>query len=156
VRQLLGRSTAKLSQASNCHRRFTKSGHRHMLPSVRPVSSDKGVGHMLFRVTTLIAAASAAATIGSVAPAAHADTADQQFLNLVHSNGVGGQDDTLVTFAHEFCGTNGWLPSGPALYGQGVLPGQLYTIKIAASRVYCPDKIVVPPGPPNVYHGGNL
>jgi Protein of unknown function (DUF732) len=108
---------------------------------------------MFLRVTTLIAAASATAAIGSVAPAAHADTPDQQFLNLVHSNGVGGQDDTLITYAHEFCNINGWLPSGPALYGQGVLPAQLYTIKVAASRVYCPDKIV--PLPPNVYHDGN-
>ena len=116
----------------------------------------RGLGTVFLRLTTLIGAAAATAAIGSAAPTAHADTPDQQFLNLVHSNGVGGQDDTLIAYAHEFCTTSGWLPSGPALYGQGVAPGQLYTIKVAASRVYCPDKIAAPNGPPNVYHGGNL
>jgi hypothetical protein len=48
-----------------------------------------------------------------VAPAAHADTQDQQFLNLAHSNGVGGQDDSLVAYAHEFCNTNGAGESSP-------------------------------------------
>jgi hypothetical protein len=94
------------------------------------------LGTMFLRVTTLIAAASAAAAIGSAAPAAHADTPDQQFLNLVHSNGVGGQDDTLITYAHEFCTINGWLPSGPALYGQGAWPGQLYIVQ-TAPRAEC-------------------
>ncbi len=111
---------------------------------------------MFLRVTTLIAAASATATIGSATPAAHADTADQQFLNLVHSNGVGGQDDSLIAFAHEFCDTNGPYGTVLPLYGQGVWPGQLYIVKVAASRAYCPDKIVAPLAPPNVYHGGSL
>jgi len=111
---------------------------------------------VFLRVTTLITAATATAAIGSAAPAAHADAPDQQFLNLVHSNGVGGQDDTLIAYAHEFCGGGPVLPSGPALFGQGVTPGQLYQVKVAASRVYCPDKIAVPGQPRNVYHGGNL
>jgi hypothetical protein len=103
---------------------------------------------MFLRVATLIAAASATAAIGSAAPDAHADpqTKDQQFLNMVRSNGVGGQDDTLITYAHEFCtSTTGVLPSRPVLYGQGVQPEQFYTIKEAASRAYCPDKIAMPP-----------
>ncbi len=111
---------------------------------------------MLLRVTTLIAAATATTAIGSAAPAARADTPDQQFLNLVHSNGVGGEDDTLIAHALEFCGGGPVLPSEPALLGQGVMPGQLYQVKVVASRVYCPDKIAVPAQPPNVYHGGNL
>jgi hypothetical protein len=90
------------------------------------------------------------------APMARADTPDQQFLNLVHSNGIGGQDDTLIAFAHEFCDSAPWMASGPALMGQGVGPGQIYQVKVAASRVYCPNKIAIPAGPPNVYHGGNL
>ena len=111
---------------------------------------------MILRVTTLIAVAAAAAAIGSTAPHAYADTPDQQFLNLVHSNGVGGQDDTLVAFAHQFCDSV-YMSSGWDLVGQGVSPGQIYVVKVAASRVYCPDKIAAPPpGPPNVYHGGNL
>jgi hypothetical protein len=89
-------------------------------------------------------------------PLAQADTPDQQFLNLVHANGVGGQDDTLIAYAHEFCNGPGMTPSGPALLGQGVGPGGIYMVKVAASRIYCPDKIATPIGPPNVYHGGNL
>jgi hypothetical protein len=103
-------------------------------------------------VATLIAAAGATAAIGSAAPDAHADNPDQQFLNLVHSNGVGGQDDTLIAFAHEFCNNVAWPPSVPALYGQGVWPQQLFIVRTSASRVYCPDKIVVPVVPPPVYH----
>lgn len=111
---------------------------------------------MFLRLATLIAAAAATAATGSAAPAADADTPDQQFLNLVHSNGIRGQDDTLIAYAHEFCGGGPVLPSGGALFGQGVMPGQLYQVRVAASRAYCPDKIAVPAQPPNVYHGGNL
>jgi hypothetical protein len=107
-------------------------------------------------VATLIAAATATVAIGSLAPAAQADTPDQQFLNLVHSNGVGGQDDSLIAFAHEFCDTNGPYNTVFPLFGQGVFPGQIYTVKVAASRAYCPDKIAVPVIPPPVYHGGSL
>jgi hypothetical protein len=104
-------------------------------------------------VATLIAAAGATAAIGSAAPAAYADTPDQQFLNLVHLNGVGGQDDSLIAFAHEFCDTNGPYNTVLPLYGQGVWPGQIYTLKVAASRVYCPNKIAVPVSPPQVFTG---
>ena len=86
---------------------------------------------------------------------AHADTQDQQFLNLVHSNGVGGQDDSLVAYAHEFCNTDGqnmWDTALP-LAGQGVWPGQFYTLRVAPSRVYCPDKIAVPVIPAPVFTG---
>lgn len=91
-----------------------------------------------------------------VIPAVHADNPDQQFLNLVHSNNIAAQDDTLIAFAHEYCDNQQWMASGPALLGQGVGPAQIYQIKVAASRIYCPDKIPIPAGPPNVYHGGNL
>ena len=94
-------------------------------------------------------------TVG-FAPVAHADPGDQQFLNLVHSNGIAGQDDTLITYAHEFCSGTG-TPSALTLLGQGVVgPGQMYVVQTAASRVYCPDKIAVPPRGPHVYHGGTL
>jgi hypothetical protein len=104
-------------------------------------------------VATFIGVAGATAAIGSAAPAAHADTSDQQFLNLVHSNGVGGQDDSLISFAHEFCNTNGPYGTVFPLLGQGVLPGQIYTVKVAASRAYCPAKIAVPNIPPPVFTG---
>jgi hypothetical protein len=102
-----------------------------------------------------LAAVAAAVGIAAAtpAPAAHADTPDQQFLNLVHSNGVGGQDDSLIAFAHEFCDTNGPYGTLFPLYGQGVWPGQVFIVKTAASRAYCPNKIVVPVVPPPVFHG---
>jgi hypothetical protein len=104
---------------------------------------------MFLRVTTLIAAASATAAIGSAAPDAHADpqTQDQQFLETVRWYGVRGSDDTLEKYAHEFC-TNptGVLRFRRDLYTRGVvLPEQFYYIKVAASRAYCPDKIAIPP-----------
>ena len=49
------------------------------------VTRQKGVEHMLDRVATLIAAASATAAIGS-APTAHAD--EQAFLDDLQSGGV--------------------------------------------------------------------
>jgi hypothetical protein len=95
---------------------------------------------MFLRVATLIAAASATAAIGSAA--AHADTADQQFLNTVHSHGVGGQDDTLIAYAYEFCSPTIFYPSGYALAGQGVQLGQFNVIQTAAAPAYCPNKVV--------------
>jgi Protein of unknown function (DUF732) len=95
---------------------------------------------MFLRVATLVAAASATVAIGSAAPAAQADTPDQQFLNLVHANGVPGQDDSLIAFAHEFCDTNDpVLNTVFPLYGQGVLPGQIYILKVAAQ--FCPPHL---------------
>jgi hypothetical protein len=104
----------------------------------------------------LAAFAMVAVPVAVGAAPANADTPDQQFLNLVHSNGVGGQDDSLIAFAHEFCDTNGPYGTVFPLYGQGVWPGQLFIVKTAASRAYCADKIAVPVIPPPVYHGGSL
>jgi hypothetical protein len=103
---------------------------------------------MLLRVATLIAVASATAAI-SPAVDAHADTVDQQYLDWVRSNGVtGGQDDTLIAFGHEWSNSPpvGVQPSQFPLQGQGVLPGQLYTVRMAASHFYCPTRVVAPPG----------
>ena len=83
--------------------------------------------------------------IGS--PPAQADPAqDRQFLDLVHSNGVGGQDASLIAFAQQFCSPNPplFLDTVGALYGQGVFPSQIYVVKEAASRVYCPNRIAAP------------
>jgi Protein of unknown function (DUF732) len=102
---------------------------------------------MFRRVATLIAVASATAATGLAAPDAHADPRDKQFLDMVQKNGVGGQTQTLLDYAHEFCDstTSVQLRSRPDLYAQGVLPVQLYIVREAASRVYCPQKIVMPP-----------
>lgn len=37
-----------------------------------------------------------------------------------------------------------FLDTVGALYGQGVWPSQIYILKVAASRVYCPDRIATP------------
>jgi hypothetical protein len=104
---------------------------------------------MFRRVATLIAVASATAATGLAAPHAHADplsVSDKQFLNMVHSMGVEGHDDTLLTYAQQFCNsTTVELPARPDLYRQGVRPDQFYAINEAASRVYCWQKIATPP-----------
>ena len=111
---------------------------------------QRGGGHMFLRGATLIAATTVTALSGLTAPDAHADpqTQDQQFLKLVQSNGVVADNDTLKKYAHQFCDAEGIqpLPARRDLYDQGVLPVQLYTVRMAASRVYCPNKIATPPG----------
>jgi hypothetical protein len=103
---------------------------------------------MYRRVATLIAVASATAAIGLAEPDAHADpqTDNQRFLDIVRRHGVGGQDETLLKYAGEFCTnkTGVQLPSRPELYGQGVRPDQFYIINEAASRVYCFGRVAVP------------
>jgi hypothetical protein len=101
--------------------------------------------------------AALAITAVMLAPAAHADTPDQQFLNMVHANGVGGDDATLVAYGHEFCDmTAGDYPSYPALKSQGVVGYQPYlTIQNAAAMAYCPGKAptVRPPMRPPIFTG---
>jgi hypothetical protein len=102
---------------------------------------------MFRRVATLIAVASATAASGLAAPDAHADPRDQQFLEMVHKNGIGGDNDTLLDYARQFCDstTGVQLPARPDLYGQGVRPDQFYAINLAASHVYCPQRLATPP-----------
>jgi hypothetical protein len=102
---------------------------------------------MFRRVATLIAVASATAASGLAAPDAHADPRDQQFLEMVHKNGIGGDNHTLLDYAHQFCDSNTGvqLPARPDLYGQGVRPDQFYAINLAASHVYCPKRLATPP-----------
>ncbi len=102
---------------------------------------------MFRRVATLIAVASATAASGLAAPDAHADPRDQQFLEMVHENGIGGDNNTLLDYARQFCDstTGVHLPARPDLYGQGVRPDQFYAINLAASHVYCPHRLATPP-----------
>ena len=55
-------------------------------------------------------------------------------------------DSALIAFAQQFCSPNPppFLDTVGALYGQGVWPSQVYVLKVAASRVYCPDRIATP------------
>jgi hypothetical protein len=89
--------------------------------------------------------------VWSLTPVARADIVqDQQYLDMVHSNGVGGSDDLLLAYAQKYC-------FGPVDWGMvGDLMGQIgwfnkegvYVIQTAASRVYCSNKIAQPPAPP--------
>jgi hypothetical protein len=109
---------------------------------------------MVIRFATFVAVASAAAALGLAIPAAEADTPDQQFINLVHANGIPGQDESLIAYAHEFCNSNGpYWDTAPALVGQGVQPPQFYTLRVAASRAYCPNMIAMPNNTPPVFTG---
>jgi hypothetical protein len=102
---------------------------------------------MFRRVATFIAVTAATAASGLAAPDAHADPRDQQFLQMVHKNHIGGDDSTLVDYARQFCDstTGVQLPARPDLYGQGVRPDQFYAINLAASHVYCPQRLATPP-----------
>jgi len=100
---------------------------------------------MITRIGLTVVAVCSVMVIGG--PVASADAAqDQQFLDLVHSNGIAGQDDSLLAFAQEYCSPTppAFLGTVGPLYGQGVWPSQIYTIKVAASRVYCPNRIATP------------
>lgn len=105
---------------------------------------------MFLRDAVLIAIASATVVSGLAAPDAHTDpqTQDQQFLDIMASNGVRADNETLKKYAHQFCDAEGIqpLPARRDLLDQGLLPVQLYTVRMAASKVYCPNKIATPPG----------
>ena len=66
---------------------------------------------------------------------------------MVHENGVGGENDTLLRYSAQFCDstTGVQLPARPELYAQGVRADQFYAINLAASHVYCPLRLATPP-----------
>lgn len=121
----------------------------HTDPNRRPAINTS------FMKTIVVAAVSTviAAGVSMLPVPAVADTLEQQFLGIVRSNGVPGQDDTLINYAHEYCSGAPWLPSGPALMTQGVGLGGLYVVRVAATQVYCPGKIAVPLQAPQVLTG---
>jgi hypothetical protein len=102
---------------------------------------------MFRRVATFIAVASATVASGLAAPHAHADPRDEQFLQMVHKSNIAGDDSTLLIYARQFCDrtTGAQRPARPDLYEQGVRPDQFYAIDLAASRVYCPQRLATPP-----------
>ena len=82
-------------------------------------------------------------------PPAPLTAQDQQFLDQIRANGIPGEDQTLIAYAHEFCAGPGPTPSGPALLGQGMsilnAPGVFYVIQTIASRAYCSQRVPMPP-----------
>lgn len=115
-----------------------------------PIASVAGRRPRQIAIAVMVATAFAGAT----SPSAYADAQDQQFLEIVRANNIPGQDDALIAYGHAFCASDGpyWDTVLP-LYGQGVNPGQLYPIRVAASRAYCPNRIAVPVAPPQVFTG---
>ena len=99
-------------------------------------------------------AAASAALAGFASPNASADPAqDQQFLNTVRANGIGGQDGSLIAYAQEWCSGPGPYNTTIPLFQQGLFgTGVFYQIQVAASRAYCPDRIPVQINvPPSVF-----
>src|SRR6478752_4045440 len=90
-----------------------------------------------------VAAVCATVALGG-AGAARADTADDQFLAAVHAQGINGDPATLIGFAHQMCdvvGTPAAIGPMTGLMGsQGLSPQQAFTVVMAATRTYCPDK----------------
>ena len=82
---------------------------------------------------------------------AWADTADDQFLNAVHSQGIGGDGGALIRFAHDMCGAVGTLGAlgvmGNLAVTQGLSPDQVGMVAADGIKVYCPEKTgAIPPG----------
>ena len=75
---------------------------------------------------------------------------DDQFLAAVSSQGIGGQPDQLIAYAHTMCdvvGTPAALgPMTNLMATQGLSPQQAATVMIDGLRVYCPEKSgLIPP-----------
>jgi hypothetical protein len=81
----------------------------------------------------------------SLAPLAHADSQDDQFLSAVRALGITAPADQLIAAGHTACDGIGNSPSVLAAEGQllgaGVPYGQITPVFIAAGRAYCPDKL---------------
>jgi hypothetical protein len=99
---------------------------------------------MQMKKTLLGGVAAALPTVMLMFPAfAHATSQDDQFLAAVHSQGIPGQPDALIGFAHAACdtvGTPGYIGPAYSLMAQGVAAPQTYSVMLDAIRVYCPEK----------------
>ena len=83
-----------------------------------------------------------------LAPLAHADSHDNQFLSAVAALGITAPSDQLIAAAHTVCdvmggggGFLGYVPVQNQLLGMGVPSGQIQQVYVAAGRAYCPDKL---------------
>jgi hypothetical protein len=95
----------------------------------------------------------------TLAPVAHADSADDQFLGMLASQGIPGDPGVLIGAAHETCDASAAKAQMPAFYvglappsyqlmfmhigaelsGQGLNMGQASTLMGDAIKVYCPQ-----------------
>jgi hypothetical protein len=90
----------------------------------------------------------AASCIGSAAYA-YADTADDNFMKDVTSQGVTGDRDTLIEDGHKWCDApkapfvTVWQASGVKheIMDQGYSYHDALVIIFAGERAYCPDQI---------------
>jgi hypothetical protein len=94
----------------------------------------------------LLCTAAVTVTALSLAPAAHADSQDDQFLSAVAALGINGAPDQLIAAAHAVCDM--WGSGQPAYLGvlgqavaAGVPYGQTHQFYVAAGRAYCPDRL---------------
>lgn len=92
----------------------------------------------------LIFSVAAVAAMGLLAPAAHGDPAqDQQYLDLVHSNGVGGSNELLIDHAHQCAPAPSiweWWANLLSQIGWFNKSG-IYVIQTAASRSIAPIRL---------------
>ncbi len=95
----------------------------------------------------------------TLAPVAHGDRADDQFLGMLSSQGITGDPSALIGAAHETCDARAAQAQMPAFYiglappayslmfmkigaklsGQGLTMGQASTLEGDAIKVYCPQ-----------------
>ncbi len=75
---------------------------------------------------------------------AHANSPDDQFLAAVSKQGIGGQPDQLIAYAHTMCdvmGTPAALgPMTNLMATQGLSPQQVAYVAADGVRAYCPEK----------------
>ena len=81
-----------------------------------------------------------------LAPLAHADSHDDQYLSAIAALGITAPPDQLIAAGHSICdamagggGPFNWVNIAHQLEGIGVPSGQVGLVNVAAGRAYCPD-----------------
>ena len=111
---------------------------------------------MTINIRCWLLAPLAVAALGMAAtPAAHANTADENYLNNLAANGITGEPGQLIAVGHTACDN---ASNGPGVGGLAtmfnvmgslqVAPQQAYEVFAAANRAYCPQVHLLPV-PPN-------
>jgi hypothetical protein len=97
---------------------------------------------------SLVAALAAAALGMAAAPAAHANSADDNYLNTLASRGITGQPDQLIAAGHAVCDNTSNAGGGniggaasmfSVMTSLGFGPQQAYFLQSAAYNAYCPQ-----------------